>query len=311
MNDVLNRIVDKNVKKYVSSQKGLMGESFLSKMDDVFTFQQYGYNDIVDDIYHEIRGHTISGKKVKKKRRKDNEGIIADYSHDITLGEFKALVSVGVYDRIVKNKLKSRSRLVEMFSLVRMLDFAISNDRRDCEYILPANLKTAMGGLKSQSDQDACVCAKYSRISDENDVHFICALQNDTSPGTISEVVGVVITEPADDTKNNIRQICPFSKRLNDEEYENIKDSLCENHSSAFVFKKCVPVEDYIIQRRDVLVDEIVVSYMNSVFYLDKRMKPKDRLVKGFLNDIDHYAEVVFNRIFSKKDVYVDTGYHQ
>lgn len=309
MDDVLNKIVDKNVKNYVS--KGLKGESFLSKMDDFFTFQQYGYNDVVDDIYHEIRGHIISGKKVKKMRKKDKGGIIAEYSHDITLGEFKALVSVGVYDRIVKNKLKSRSRLVEMFSLVRMLGFAISNDRRDCEYILPANLKTAMGGLKSQSGQDVCVCAKYSRISDKDDVHFICALQNDTSSGTISEVMGVVITEPAEDTENNIRQICPFSKRLDDEEYEKIKDNLCEMHFGAFVFKKCVPVEDYVMQRKDILVDEIVVSYMHSAFYLDNRMKSKDCLVKGFLNDIDHYAEVVFNRLFSKRDVYIDTGYHQ
>jgi len=311
------RDVVAQAKKYETNEtpKEDTKETFLSRVPDIFTFPQYGYSRIVSDIYHDMTGPTL--KKEKRGKRKKKKGSISEGNLNISPDEFKALVSVGVYNRIVENKSKDMSLLSEMFSLMRMLNFEISNDKRICDYVGPKDVTTDMGGYAFQLDQEVCACARHENIIKKGTVHVLCAKQDNASPGTISEIMGVAIlekrndndTESADGDKTlSIKDICPITRRMNDEVYQEILPHLCPNHIDDLVLIECIPYNEYISQRRDMLVDEILNSYKGSCFYLDTCGKSDEITVKEIINEIDYYSEIIFNKLFPKKDKY--TNYH-
>ncbi|MCK5593668.1 MAG: hypothetical protein KAI18_00335 [Candidatus Aenigmarchaeota archaeon] len=237
-------------------------ETFISDIYDIFT--SITYNKYIEKIYSD---------------KLDYPSIKKDFV-DISMGEFKALVSKNIYDSIKKTgDIKPMSELVETFSLARMLNLAINGDKRVCEHITPKDLKSDFGGRKDDKDLDLCACAIYSKMSDGKNIDIICYTNNSSRPNTMEDMIGVIKIKDAKGSKNNLYKMCPHTKDLDRDECEQLRPKLCELFDMDVCLKEdsYEPIDDYLQRKYDVVIGQV----KGDADYLDKQIKIISGLIYG------------------------------
>ncbi|NOQ55819.1 MAG: hypothetical protein GQ477_03350 [Nanohaloarchaea archaeon] len=236
-------------------------ETFISNIYDIFT--SITYNKYIEKIYSD---------------KLDYPSIKKDFN--ISMGEFKALVSKNIYDLIKETgDIKPMSELVETFSLARMLNLAINGDKRVCEHITPKNLKSDMGGHTDKKQLDLCACAIYSKMSDEKNIDLIWYTNNSSRPNTMEDMGGIFKIKNAKGSKNNLHEICPHTKDLDRDECEQLRPKLCELFDMDVCLKddSYEPIDDYLQRKYDVVIGQV----KGDADYLDKQIKIISGLIYG------------------------------